>query len=158
ELYKKDYHLVLAGHVSIRVTKLEVLLKKLPAAAQKKVHLFEQLEEDELMDFYHAAEVFVYPSKAEGFGLPPLEAAAMQVPVICSNTTAMKDFDFFGENLIDASNPALLAERLSEVLNKRPEQIKLQQIANEIALQYSWKLTAKRFHDLIIKHCKTPAT
>jgi glycosyltransferase involved in cell wall biosynthesis len=41
--------------------------------------------------FYSAATVFVYPSLAEGFGLPPLEAMACGTPVIVSNTTSLPE-------------------------------------------------------------------
>lgn len=41
--------------------------------------------------FYSAATVFVYPSLAEGFGLPPLEAMACGTPVITSNTTSLPE-------------------------------------------------------------------
>ena len=41
--------------------------------------------------FYGAATVFVYPSLAEGFGLPPLEAMACGTPVITSNTTSLPE-------------------------------------------------------------------
>jgi len=46
---------------------------------------------DDAPAFYSAATVFVYPSLAEGFGLPPLEAMACSTPVITSNTTSLPE-------------------------------------------------------------------
>ena len=157
ELYKKDYYLVLAGYASIRVKALEILVKNIPVEAKKKLHVFEQLGEDELLQFYQGAEVFVYPSRAEGFGLPPLEAAAMQVPVICSNAAAMKDYDFFGQNHIDPANHLSLAERLSFLINNRPANDELELIAGKITSRYCWKQSARKFHDLLIQQSKIPA-
>jgi glycosyltransferase involved in cell wall biosynthesis len=47
--------------------------------------------DDELVAIYAMASIFCFPSFAEGFGLPPLEAMASGVPVIVSNTTAMPE-------------------------------------------------------------------
>ena len=54
--------------------------------------------------FFKWSEFFIYPSKAEGFGIPPLEAAALATPVLCSQKTAMQDYDFFSPYLFDPEN------------------------------------------------------
>ncbi|MBK8799660.1 MAG: glycosyltransferase [Anaerolineales bacterium] len=46
---------------------------------------------DELPDWYAAAEVFVYPSLFEGFGLPVLEAMACGTPVVCSRAPGVSE-------------------------------------------------------------------
>lgn len=47
--------------------------------------------DDTLIELYHQATAFVYPSLYEGFGLPPLEAMACSCPVISSNTSSMPE-------------------------------------------------------------------
>lgn len=47
--------------------------------------------EDELSCIFKAADAFVYPSLYEGFGLPPLEAMAHGVPIICSDVSSMPE-------------------------------------------------------------------
>jgi glycosyltransferase involved in cell wall biosynthesis len=47
--------------------------------------------DDVLIDLYRHATGFVYPSKYEGFGLPPLEAMGQDCPVISSNTSSMPE-------------------------------------------------------------------
>jgi glycosyltransferase involved in cell wall biosynthesis len=47
--------------------------------------------DDELSDFYRYAEIFVYPSLYEGFGIPPLEAMGLDCPVACSNTSSVPE-------------------------------------------------------------------
>ncbi len=47
--------------------------------------------DDVLIDLYRHATAFVYPSKYEGFGLPPLEAMGQDCPVISSNTSSMPE-------------------------------------------------------------------
>lgn len=46
----------------------------------------------EMMKLYREANCFLFPSRGEGFGLPPLEAMATGLPTIMSNNTGMKDF------------------------------------------------------------------
>ena len=47
---------------------------------------------EEMMDYYRDADCFLFPSRGEGFGLPPLEAMATGLPVIFSGNTGMLDF------------------------------------------------------------------
>lgn len=56
---------------------------------EDSVRVLESVSDQLLPDLYRAARVFVYPSFAEGFGIPPLEAMACGTPVVTSNTTAL---------------------------------------------------------------------
>lgn len=58
---------------------------------QKRVIVLPFLSEMELVGFYNAIDVFVFPSLIEGFGLPPLEAAACGCRVVGSGTTALDE-------------------------------------------------------------------
>lgn len=49
------------------------------------------LDDESLAAAYRAAEIFVYPSRHEGFGLPPLEAMACGTPVICANLSSLPE-------------------------------------------------------------------
>ena len=59
----------------------------------------------DLSMFYNLADLFVFPSRYEGFGFPPLEAMACGTPVICSNTTSLPEV---------VGNAALLFEPMDE--------------------------------------------
>lgn len=58
--------------------------------------------QEELVDLYNLADLFIFPSLYEGFGLPVLEALAVRVPVICSNTSSIPEV---GKDLVDYFNP-----------------------------------------------------
>jgi len=51
-----------------------------------------KISEKELLNLYASCHCFVFPSKGEGFGLPPLEAMATGMPTILANNTGMSDF------------------------------------------------------------------
>lgn len=55
------------------------------------IHLLGYVEDDDMPSLYSLAEVFVYPSLYEGFGIPPLEAMACGTPVVASSTTSIPE-------------------------------------------------------------------
>ncbi len=56
-----------------------------------RVRFVERIAEEDLPEMYRGARAFVFPSRAEGFGLPPLEAMACGTPVICSDATSLPE-------------------------------------------------------------------
>jgi len=63
-------------------------------------------DDSKLVELYHTASAFIYPSLYEGFGLPPLEAMACSCPVISSNTSSMPEVigtagEYFDPNSVD---------------------------------------------------------
>lgn len=56
-----------------------------------RIHVTGWVDEEDLAPLYSGAEAFIFPSYAEGFGLPPLEAMACGTPVIASNATSIPE-------------------------------------------------------------------
>jgi glycosyltransferase involved in cell wall biosynthesis len=142
ELYKEGIHLVLLGSRTIPVPAFDRLLGELSPEIRNFVFIHDRIDDSDLLEFYRAADVFVYPSRAEGFGIPPLEAAASGTPVICSNSSAMEQFTFFGENHIDPFNLPSLVDRLKFILRTPPSAEQLSALSREVALSYSWEHSA----------------
>src|SRR5471030_2917322 len=94
---------------------------------------FPQMDHENLQAFYAACKLFVYPSKAEGFGIPPLEAAICKVPVLCSSATAMSQFDFFNPYMFDPNNEAEFELKLSRILEHPPSENFLKKTADIIS-------------------------
>jgi glycosyltransferase involved in cell wall biosynthesis len=111
------------------------------------------IDDTDLLEFYRAAEVFVYPSMAEGFGIPPLEAAAVKIPVLCSNTSAMSDFVFFGEYHFDPGNYSLFKNKLSGIVNSIPDKHVLDNRAAIVQQKYNWERSAEILYRLIRTDC-----
>lgn len=83
----EDVGLVLSGSVGSRRVFRDAGLGELPA----RVHLAGYTPDEALPGLYAGAEVFVYPSLYEGFGLPPLEALATGTPVIVSDIPPLRE-------------------------------------------------------------------
>lgn len=150
KLPDKTKQLVFIGKRSLLYPEFENALVDLKENYSGRVHFIEQVEHQDLLMFYRAASLFIYPSLAEGFGIPPLEAAASKIPVICSNATAMEDFNFFKPYCYDASVPGLLEEKIQLLLNNFDE-YNATLISDEIKKRYSWSSSAEVLKKLILQ-------
>lgn len=149
KLYEKGFHLAFIGKHSLKDERLNETLHNLPGEVKRFVFISDKICDEELIHFYCAADLFVYPSKAEGFGIPPLEAAALKTPVLCSNTSAMSDFYFFENQQINPFNYEEFTIKLLNSIEKKPDEKKLNEIAQIIKEKYSWKNSAKQFYQLL---------
>jgi glycosyltransferase involved in cell wall biosynthesis len=147
-LYEQDKCLVFVGRTSIAVPQIRELLRPLPEGIRSKVFFLEDISDADLRLLYQAAGLFVYPSKGEGFGIPPLEAAALGIPTICSNTTAMSEFTFFGNNHIYPDYLSLKSS-LQAALACQPAN--LLEISETIRQRYGWEKAAVKMNELIWK-------
>lgn len=143
KLYEKGYHLVLLGHKSSSVLEFDMLLQEQSDAVKASVFISDEVNDQDIIHFYNAAKLFLYPSRAEGFGIPPLEAGAMNTPVICSNTTAMKEYSFFGDNHIDTNDLTLFKTTVEMNLLKEKSESELNSITETIRENYTWDCTAQ---------------
>jgi len=74
-----------------------------------KVVEFPRATDDELKALYARAKVFVFPSFMEGFGLPPLEALAFGIPVVCADIPVIREVCGDAVRYADPSDPASIA-------------------------------------------------
>ncbi len=119
----------------------------LQLADREDIVLTDYVTESDLIKLYNAAELFVYPSIFEGFGLPPLEAMACGTPVAVSETSSLPEvvgnagmyFDPFDVESIKTTLQKMLTDQdLRECLAERGfEQVK----------RFSWTGSAQRIID-----------
>lgn len=83
-----EYDLVLAGR---KGWKLDEVLGNIPQTIAQRIHITGYVEEQDLPMLYAHAKLFVFPSRYEGFGIPPLEAMASGVPVLCSDLEVLRE-------------------------------------------------------------------
>jgi len=148
--FEKGFDLVLIGSkvAGFEDEYFQEIIQSIPGDLVGRIHFFENLSHGELFSFYHYSECFVYPSTAEGFGIPPLEAGILKTKVLTSNTTAMKDYKFFkySFNPMEASE---FKDSLSAILSD--ESYPFEHIANEIRKSYNWIEIANIFKKNIVQ-------
>lgn len=84
---------------------------------EQKARFIGRTTDDELIDLYNGASVFVFPSLYEGFGLPPLEAMACETPVVASNRSSVPEVAGNAALIIDPTSTGKLAEAILAVID-----------------------------------------
>lgn len=98
---------------------------------------------EDLPLFYAGADVFVFPSLYEGFGLPVLEAMASGCPVITSNTTSLPEVAGDAGIMIDPTDQESLKNKIMELLENGKLSGELTQKGLLRAKTFNWKSTAE---------------
>jgi glycosyltransferase involved in cell wall biosynthesis len=102
------------------------------------------IAEEDLPIFYRRAQMLVYPSLYEGFGLPPVEAMACGTPVITSNTTGLPEAVGEAALTVDPISADELAATMERLLGDTALRQRLQEAGIEWAGGFTWKRTAQR--------------
>jgi glycosyltransferase involved in cell wall biosynthesis len=112
-------------------------------ASDKNIRFLTNIPEEDLIAIYNMAEVFVFPSFYEGFGIPVLEGMACGVPVVTSNVSSMPEVGGDAAIYFDPYNEEDMAEKISRVLDD--ETLRKTMIAKglEKVKEYSWKKCAE---------------
>jgi glycosyltransferase involved in cell wall biosynthesis len=101
---------------------------------------------EETVFFYRSADVFVYPSFNETFGLPILEAMASACPVVTSDTSAMPETAGGAALLADPRDPESLADAIVRACDSEGE--RLRAAGPKRAAAFTWAVTAERTLDV----------
>jgi glycosyltransferase involved in cell wall biosynthesis len=92
--------------------------------------------------WYNAADVFVYPSQYEGFGLPALEAMACGVPVITSNTSSLPEVVGSAGATVDPTDVEALTETMVAILTDDDRAAAMGRAGRERAAGFTWPAAA----------------
>jgi glycosyltransferase involved in cell wall biosynthesis len=153
KLIDEGYKLVFIGRFKDVNNKIyENYYNSLNKNEKASVIYLENISDQELRSFYKQADLFVYPSLAEGFGIPPIEAAMLNCKVLCSDKTAMSDFNFFGKYLFDPSKEDELKTKMKDCLNEK--EYPFEQIKKDIKQIYNWNLITEKFAEAVKKDFK----
>ena len=134
--------LALAGGKGWLYEETQSLVKQLKL--EKKVRFLGRVTDLELIALYSMADVFAFPSFAEGFGVPPLEAMACGTPVIASNTSSLPEVVGDAGLLIDPHNTGELAQAMIRILADTHLQEELRQKGYERVKHYTWQESARK--------------
>ena len=101
-----------------------------------------------LAALYRLAQVFVFPSLYEGFGLPPLEAMANGTPVITSNVSSLPEVVGDAALMIDPNDAPGLADAMHRVLSDDALRADLVRRGLARVTAFSWERSVARTHDI----------
>lgn len=140
----EEVDLVVVGAKNLRTFRGDGVTDDAP-----RVHYTGYLDHADLPAVYSAAEVFVYPSLYEGFGLPVLEAMACGTPVVCSKTTSLPEVAGDAARLIDPLSPEDIAAALVRLVSHPAERARGSELGLARAEQFSWDRSAAQTWDVL---------
>ncbi len=106
------------------------------------------VEDPDLLQFYGACDLFVFPSFYEGFGLPILEAMACGRAVACSSATAMPEVANAAGILFDPYSIPEMARAIGDVLLDQEMRMRLERLGTNRAASFTWERAAQRTLDV----------
>lgn len=138
---RSNHNLVIAGAAGWSYK--EVFKQTERSPYQKNIYFPGPIKKEDRPSLYKMADLFIFPSFFEGFGLPPLEAMAAGTPVICSANTSL--LEVFGNHAltIDPHNVGELAWAIERILNDDNLGKSLIEKGKKYAQKFSWEKTAR---------------
>jgi glycosyltransferase involved in cell wall biosynthesis len=141
------------GLVAQRVPDLELLLVGAPndaylqtyadASYRSRVHFTGRVLDSELRALYAGAAAFAFPSRYEGFGLPPLEAMSMGAPVVVARAASLPEVVGDAALLVEAGDAEALAAAMQRLIEDAPLRERLIAAGHQRASEFSWARTAE---------------
>ena len=147
------HQLVVVGKSVPRFTP-QIKSKIAELGLETKIFLLENLSNSELTRLYKGADLFVYPSMYEGFGIPPLEAMFHGIPVVAAKAASIPEVCGQAALYIEPDSVDSIADGISKALTDSELRQKLQLAGREQIKKFSWEQTA----DEILKVCQMALT
>ncbi len=115
-------------------------------ALDDDITLLGTVSNDELPEWFHAADGFVFPSVKEGWGLVVLEAMSARLPVVTSDIAVFHEFLEHEENAVmtTTSDPVSLAAGMGRLIEDPEFASHLSDVGPKVAAQFSWENTAQQ--------------
>jgi alpha-1,3-rhamnosyl/mannosyltransferase len=139
ESRESQIRLVVAGQWDVRYPEAKQRAEDLNAP----VLFIGSVDDAALPALYSSATAFVFPSLYEGFGLPPLEAMACGVPVVCSNAASLPEVVGDAALLVNPRAAEEIAAAITRVLTDAALRDELRAKSLVRASQFSWERTAR---------------
>ncbi|HYC20413.1 MAG TPA: glycosyltransferase family 1 protein [Candidatus Bathyarchaeia archaeon] len=134
-----DAELIIVGYLRKDVPEFESTLRDMRSRNEGlNIKLAGYLTDSEVLSLYEEADVFVYPSLYEGFGLPVLEAMACGCPVIASNVSSLPEVVGEAGLLVDPYNVEALARAIRTVLDDDELKREMSRKSIAQAQKFSW--------------------
>jgi glycosyltransferase involved in cell wall biosynthesis len=141
EKYTINHHLILIGQKGWEYEKIFTEIDN--SNFRQEIHHLGYLSDEAVAVCYSLADVFVYPSLYEGFGLPILEAMTLGAPVITSKTSSLPEVGGLAAMYINPDDYESIATSIYEVISQRDLRKDLIAKGKDRAKLYSWEKVAQ---------------
>ena len=145
--YYKEYNLLFLGDEAIENKEYNHYYKSLSNIIKNKVYKLNKINFQDLLLINRAAKLSIYPSIAEGFGIPPLESIACGIPTVCSNSTAMSDFNLISDCLFNPFDAIDLDDKIKIALSD----LNLEEKKDKVFKKYNWSIAAKQIQNALLE-------
>ncbi len=132
--------LVIVGQRDFRFK--EIFEEIQSSGLEKQIIIMEDVEDEVLAHLYRSALCFVYPSFAEGFGIPLVEAMACGCPVITSNTTSMPEVVEDAGLLVNPVDDEQIAESMQRLIEDSALQADMSARGLKRVVKFDWDSSA----------------
>lgn len=136
----EDVKLVLAGRRHLDRQDITATIKRL--GLEQDVIELGYITDEYLSELYSAAEMFVFPSLWEGFGIPILEAMACGTPVITSDVSCLPEIASDAAKLVDPLSTKSIAQSMCQIMQNASVKEKMIKDGYERIKNFKWKNTA----------------
>jgi glycosyltransferase involved in cell wall biosynthesis len=147
----KEYRLVLVGDTVHRFGDMARTVAQ--CGLESRTVCPGRLPIEDIRHLYSHADLFVFPSRYEGFGMPVLEAMACGAPVITSNCTALPEVAGDAAVLVNPDDEEELGERLVHVLGNPALRESLRAKGFDRARQFTWERAARQTVEVYKEVC-----
>jgi glycosyltransferase involved in cell wall biosynthesis len=147
----KDLRLIIIGDTISQYPSVRQAVIK--SRAEAVVRFLGFVPFDTLRCFYESAAAFVFVSRYEGFGLPPLEAMACGTPVVTSNVSSLPEVVGDSAVQVNPENVFEIARGIKEVLLDEELRATLIRCGREQARRFSWERTAREVLEIYREAC-----
>lgn len=109
------------------------------------------VSEEDKWELLKNADVFVFPTKYEGFGIPILEAQSVGTPVVAANNSSIPEVAGEGAILVDPENSEAIANAVHQIISSEEIKKDLIEKGFENVKRFSWEKCAREIADILTK-------
>jgi glycosyltransferase involved in cell wall biosynthesis len=141
-----SHQLVIAGEQGWKFSREQALRE---IEHKDEIRFIGFVPDEDMAALYSLADLFVFPTLYEGFGIPVIEAQTCGTPVLTSNCTALPEVGGEGAIYVDPYDTADICRGILEVIQNAELARKLTEKGYQNAKRFSWRISAERLNEVV---------